>query len=355
MDKGRVEFLRKCVDTISPSGFEEEISRIWRAEADKFADRTWADANGNAYAVVNEGGSPRIMLAGHIDEIGLMITYIDDKGYLSFAPIGGWDPQVLPGQRVRIRGKDGVIIGVVGRKPIHLLETEERKKVVKIDELWIDIGAKDKEDAEEHVSIGDPGVLDYGFETLLNDLVAARAFDDRVGAFVVLEAARLAAKMNPKAAIYAVGTVQEEIGMRGAHTSAFGIDPQVGIAVDVGFATDTPGMGDEKKKVGDIAMGKGPMIARGPNINPKLFEILVSTAKKHKIPYQVEAEPRETGTDTDVIQLTRAGVATGLISIPNRYMHSPCEVVHLGDLENIAKLIAHTVTSIDDKTDFIPS
>jgi len=355
MDKGRVEFLRKCVDTISPSGFEEEISRIWRAEADKFADRTWADVNGNTYAVVNEGGSPRIMLAGHMDEIGLMITYIDDKGYLSFATIGGWDPQVLPGQRVRIRGKDGVIIGVVGRKPIHLLETEERKKVVKIDELWIDIGAKDKEDAEEHVSIGDPGVLDYGFETLLNDLVAARAFDDRVGAFVVLEAARLAAKMNPKAAIYSVGTVQEEIGMRGAHTSAFGIDPQVGIAVDVGFATDTPGMGDEKKKVGDIAMGKGPMIARGPNINSKLFEILVNTAKKHKIPYQVEGAPRGTGTDANAIQLTRAGVATGLISIPNRYMHSPCEVVHLGDLENIAKLIAHTVTSIDDKTDFIPS
>ena len=355
MDKGRVEFLRKCVDTISPSGFEEEISRIWRAEADKFADRTWADVNGNAYAVVNEGGNPRIMLAGHIDEIGLMITYIDDKGYLSFATIGGWDPQVLPGQRVRIRGKDGVSIGVVGRKPIHLLETEERKKVVKIDELWIDIGAKDKEDAEEHVSIGDPGVLDYGFETLLNDLVAARAFDDRVGAFVVLEAARLAAKMNPKAAIYAVGTVQEEIGMRGAHTSAFGIDPQVGIAVDVGFATDTPGMGNEKKKVGDIAMGKGPMIARGPNINSKLFDLLVSTAKKHKIPYQVEGAPRGTGTDANAIQLTRAGVATGLISIPNRYMHSPCEVVHLGDLENIAKLIAHTVASIDDNTDFIPS
>lgn len=354
MDKGRVEFLRKCVDTISPSGFEEEMSRIWRAEADKFADRTWADVNGNAYAVVNEGGSPRVMLAGHMDEIGLMITYIDDKGFLSFAPIGGWDPQVLPGQRVRIRGKKGVIVGVVGRKPIHLLEAEERKKVVKFDGLWIDIGAKDKKDAEKHVSIGDPAVLDYGFVPLLNDLAAARAFDDRVGAFVILEAARLASEMNPKAAIYAVGTVQEEIGLRGAHTSAFGIDPQVGIAVDVGFATDTPGMGNEKKKVGDIAMGKGPMIARGPNINPKLFDLLVSTAKKEKIPYQVEGAPRGTGTDANAIQLTRAGVATGLISIPNRYMHSPCEVVHLGDLENIAKLIAHTVVSIDDTTDFIP-
>ena len=355
MEKDRVKFLRDCVEAISPSGFEEEMSRIWRKEADKFADRTWADVHGNSYAVVNEGGSLRIMLAGHMDEIGLMITYIDDKGYLSFTGIGGWDLQVLPGQRVRVRGVKGVILGVIGRKPIHLLEAEERKKVVKFDGLWIDIGAKDKKDAEKHVSIGDPAVLDYGFAPLLNDIVVARAFDDRVGAFVVLEAARLAAKMNPKAAIYAVGTVQEEVGLRGARTSAFGIDPQVGIAVDVGFATDTPGMGTEKKKVGDIAMGKGPIIARGPNINPKLFELIVNTAKKEKIPYQVEGAPRGTGTDANAIQLTRAGVATGLISIPNRYMHSPCELVHLGDLENIAKLIAHTVVKINDKTDFIPS
>jgi endoglucanase len=320
MDKDRVEFLRDCVEAIS-----------------------------------HEGGSPRIMLAGHMDEIGLMITYIDDKGYLSFAPIGGWDLQVLPGQRVRVRGVKGVTLGVIGRKPIHLLEAEERKKVVKFEGLWIDIGAKDKKDAEKHVSIGDPAVLDYGFAPLLNDIVVARAFDDRVGAFVVLEAARLAAKMKPKAAIYAVGTTQEEVGLRGARTSAFGIDPQVGIAVDVGFATDTPGMGDAKKKVGDISMGKGPIIARGPNINPKLFELLVDMAKKEKIPYQVEGAPRGTGTDANAIQLTRAGVATGLISIPNRYMHSPCELVHLGDLENIAKLIANTVAKIDDKTDFIPS
>ncbi len=355
MEKDRVAFLRDCVEAISPSGFEEEMSSIWRKEADKFADRTWVDVNGNSYAVVNEGGSPRIMLAGHMDEIGLMITYIDDKGYLSFAPIGGWDPQVLPGQRVRIRGAQGIVLGVIGRKPIHLLEAEERKKVVKFDGLWIDIGAKDKKDAEKHISIGDPAVLDYGFAPLLNDIVVARAFDDRVGAFIVLEAARLVTKMNPKAAIYAVGTTQEEVGLRGARTSAFGIDPQVGIAVDVGFATDSPGMGSEKKKVGDIAMGKGPIIARGPNINPKLFELLVDTAKKAKIPYQVEGAPRGTGTDANAIQLTRAGVATGLISIPNRYMHSPCELVHLGDLENIAKLIAHTVAKIDDKTDFIPS
>jgi len=355
MEKERVEFLRRCMETVCPSGFEEEISHVWRKEADRFAERTWADSHGNSFAVVNEGGTPRVMLAGHADEIGLMITYIDDNGYLSFAGIGGWDPQVLPGQRVWIQGMTGPILGVIGRKPIHLLEEEERKKVVKIEDLWIDIGAKDKEDVASLVEIGDPAVLDYSFAELRNDLVVSRGFDDRVGAFLVLEAARLVAAMNPKASVYAVATVQEEVGLRGARTSAFGIDPQVGIAVDVGFATDTPGMDKEKKKVGEVTMGKGPIIARGPNINPKLFKLFVETAKEKKIPYQIEGAPRGTGTDANAIQLTRAGVATGLISVPNRYMHSPCEIVHLGDLENIARLIAHTVVRIDERTDFIPS
>ncbi|MCK4599022.1 M42 family metallopeptidase [Candidatus Bipolaricaulota bacterium] len=355
MEKERVEFLRRCMETVCPSGFEEEISHVWREEADRFAERTWADSHGNSFAVVNEDGTPRVMLAGHADEIGLMITYIDDNGYLSFAGIGGWDPQVLPGQRVWIQGITGPILGVIGRKPIHLLEEEERKKVVKIEDLWIDIGAKDKEDVASLVEIGDPAVLDYSFAELRNDLVVSRGFDDRVGAFLVLEAARLVAAMNPKASVYAVATVQEEVGLRGARTSAFGIDPQVGIAVDVGFATDTPGMDKEKKKVGEVTMGKGPIIARGPNINPKLFKLFVETAKEKKIPYQIEGAPRGTGTDANAIQLTRAGVATGLISVPNRYMHSPCEIVHLGDLENIARLIAHTVVRIDERTDFIPS
>lgn len=355
MEKDRIEFLRRFMETACPSGFEQKASQVWREEANKFADRTWVDTHGNSFAVVNEGGSPRVMLAGHIDEIGLMITYIDEHGYLSFTGIGGWDSQVLPGQRVQIHTKGGVVLGVIGRKPIHLLKDEERKKVVKLEDLWIDIGAKDKDEAASLVEIGDPAVLDYSFAELRNDLVAARGFDDRIGAFVVLEAARLVSKMDPKAAVYAVATVQEEVGLRGARTSAFGIDPKVGIAVDVGFATDTPGMGNEKKMVGDIAMGKGPVIARGSNINPKLFALMVETAQREKILYQVEGVPRGTGTDANAIQLTRAGVATGLISVPNRYMHSPCEVVHLGDVENIAKLIAHTVARIDDDTDFIPS
>jgi len=355
MKKESLAFLRRYMESTSPSGFEEEASLLWRNQADRFADRTWVDMHGNSFALVNEGGTPRIMLAGHADEIGLMITYVDEKGYLSFIGIGGWDPQVLPGQRVRIRGKGRPVLGVIGRKPIHLLQEEERKKVVKMEDLWIDIGAKDKEEAATLVEIGDPAVLDYGFADLRNDLVVARGLDDRVGAFVVLEAARLLATMSPKAAVYAVATVQEEIGLRGAKTSAFGIDPLVGIAVDVGFATDTPGMESEKKKVGEAAVGKGPLVARGPNINPPLFSLFVETAKEKKIPYQIEGTPRGTGTDANAIQLTRAGVATGLLSVPNRYMHSPCEIVHLTDLENTSKLIAHTVTKIDPETNFLPS
>ncbi len=355
MEKESFDFLRRYMGSISPSGFEEEASHLWRKQADRFAERTWVDVHGNSFALVNEAGSPRVMLTGHADEIGLMITYIDENGYLSFTGIGGWDPQILPGQRVRIRGKAGLVLGVIGRKPIHLLQEEERKKVVKMEDLWIDVGAKDKEEAASLVEIGDPAVLDYAFAELRNDLVVARGFDDRIGAFVVLEAARLLATMNPKASIYAVATVQEEIGLRGAKTSAFGVDPKVGIAVDVGFATDTPVMESEKKKVGEFAMGKGPIIARGPNVNPPLHKLIVETAKETDIPYQIEGAPRGTGTDANAIQLARAGVATGLISVPNRYMHSPCEIVHLTDLENASKLIAHTVATIDRETNFLPS
>jgi endoglucanase len=355
MEKDRVSFLRRFVETACPSGFEANTSRLWREEAAKFADRTWADSHGNSFAVLNEGGEPRVMLAGHIDEIGLMITYIDEKGYLYFTGIGGWDPQILPGQRVRIHVKGEPILGVIGRKPVHLLKEEDKKKVVELEGLWIDIGAKDKDEAASLVRIGDPAVLDYGFDVLRNDLVVARGFDDRVGAFIVLEAARLLTEMDFAPAVYAVATVQEEVGLRGARTSSFGIDPQVGIAVDVGFATDTPGAENEKKRVGDTKMGDGPIIARGANINPRLFDLLVGTAEKQKIPYQLEGSPRGTGTDANAIQLTRAGVATGLISVPNRYMHSPCEVVHLGDLENIYRLIACTVATIDENTDFIPN
>jgi tetrahedral aminopeptidase len=354
MEKARLEFFREYMATICPTGYEEEATQVWCREAERFADRTWVDLHGNGFAVVNEGGSPRIMLAGHADEIGLQVSYIDKEGYLFFAGLGGWDPQILPGQRVRIKTDSGIVLGVIGRKPIHLLDGDERKKVVKLDDLWMDIGAKDKEDAASVVAIGDAGVLDYDFTELRNGLVVGRGLDDRVGAFTVLEAARLAADMNPKAAIYAVSTVQEEIGVRGATTSAYGIDPKVGIAVDVGFATDTPLLGAEKKRIGEADMGKGPIITRGPNINPKVFRLLQKAASANGIPVQEKGYPRPTGTDARAIQVTRGGVATGLVGLPSRYMHSPSEIVHLDDIVNASRLIAHTVAGIDDETDLIP-
>ncbi len=355
MEKQTFEFLRNLLNTMSPSGYEGEASTLWKERAKTFADKVWTDYHGNSIAVINESGSPRVMLAGHIDEIGFLVKYIDDSGFISFLPIGGHDPQITQGQRVWINTEKGRILGVICKKPIHLLSPEDRKKVVEIEKLWIDIGATSKEEVEKIVKIGDPITLAYNMEELLNNRIVSKGIDDKVGAFVVLEALRLLSERKPKAAVYAVATVQEEIGLRGAKTSAFGIDPKVGIAVDVTFATDTPDfIKSDKKKFGDVKIGAGPVIARGPNINPKVFELLVKTAEEEGIPYQVEAIPRGTGTDANVIQLTRAGVATGLISIPNRNMHTPCEVVSKDDLENAYKLIAAFIKRIDESTDFTP-
>ena len=353
MDRQQRSFLERLMNEICPTGYEVDAARVWRSEAATFADRIWGDTHGNSFAVVNEAGSPRVMLAGHIDEIGLMVTHIDDNGFLLFSPIGGWDPQVLPGQRVNIKTEAGNVLGVVGRKAIHLLEPKERDKVVKFEQLWVDIGASGKQAAEEVVRIGDPMVLDYGFSVLRDDLVCARAFDDRIGAFVVLEAGRMAAQMDPAAAIYIVGTVQEEIGLRGAITSAFGIDPHVGIAVDVTHATDVPRGKDVASKAGAISLGRGPVITRGPNINPMVFSRLVAAAKASEIPYQLQGAPRGTGTDANAMQLSRAGVATGLIGVPNRYMHSPCEMVDLRDVENASRLIADTVAALESDATFV--
>ncbi len=354
MDKRSYEFLKNLINSMSPSGFEKEAADVWKDFVSSFADEVRRDLHGNTIAVVNKGGAPRVMLAGHIDEIGYMVKYIDEDGFIFFAPIGGVDPQIAQGQRVYIKGKKGKIPGVIGKKPIHLFKPEDREKVVKFEDMFIDIGAKSKEEAEEYVSVGDPVVNAPGFDELLGDRIVGRGFDDRVGAFVVAEALRLLSEDRPHAEVYSVATVQEEIGLRGAKTSAFGIDPKVGIAVDVTFAMDTPKLKLQKGIVGDIRVGGGPVIARGPNINHRLFELFVETAEEEGIPYQIEGIPRGTGTDANVIQLTRAGVAAGLISIPNRYMHTPCEVVSRTDLENAARLIAAAVRKIKEDTDFTP-
>lgn len=355
MNKASKKFLQDMTNAISPSGYEHCAAAVWKAYAKPFADRVETDVHGNSHAVINTGGKVRVMLAGHYDEIGFLISHIDDKGFLWIAPIGGWDPQVAQGQRVYIIGSGGkTISGVVGKMAIHLQEAEQRKKVSEIKDLWVDIGVKDKKEAEQLVSIGDALVIQYGFEELQNGRAAGRGFDDRAGAFAILEAGRLLAKISTQCEVHVVATVQEEIGLRGARTAAFGIEPNVGIAVDVTFATDHPNIGSVVNQEGKVALDGGPVVTRGPNINHKLFDLIIQTAKEEKIPVQIVAEARGTGTDANAIQLNRAGVATALISIPLRYMHSPCELLSLSDLEAVSKLLAAVIKKITPRTNFIP-
>ena len=352
MQKESLDFLKGLVGAISPSGFEEEASKFWRERTKKFVGEIKSDIHGNSIAVLNGDEKIKVMLAGHIDEIGYMVRYIDKDGYLYFSTIGGIDLHLVPGQRVWIKTKKGKVLGVIGKKPIHLLEADERKKVSKIENLWIDIGTKSDKESKAIVEIGDAAVPAVDFENLTSDRVVGRGFDDKSGAFVVSEVLRLLSKEKSLPSVYGVATVQEEVGLRGAKTSAYGISPDVGIAIDVTFATDFPGM--DKRKTGDINIGGGPVIARGPNINPKVFDLLVDVAKKEKIPYQVEAISRGTGTDANVIQLTKAGVATGLVSIPLRYMHTPVELICLEDLENVSKLLKSFILRINKKISFLP-
>ncbi len=352
MNERSLTFLKKLMGTPSPSGHEREAQDVVREEIEGFCDRVERDTHGNQIGIINPEGKPRVMLSGHIDEIGFMVKYIDDEGYLYFAPVGGWDPQISQGQRVIVLTDRGPVKGVIGKKPIHLMTEEDRKKVVQIKDQWIDIGAKDKKEAESIVKVGDYVVVDVQFEELLGDLVVSRGFDDKSGAFVVAETLRLLQDKDFEAGVYGVTSVQEEIGLRGAKTSAYHINPDIGIAIDVTFSTDCPTL--EKKLVGDIKIGGGPVIARGPNINPKVERLLIQTAEEEGIPYQLEGANRATGTDANAIQITRGGIAAGLVSIPNRYMHTPCEIVSLSDLENIAKLLAGFIRRLTPDVDLIP-
>ncbi len=348
-------FLLRLLDTPGPSGFETAAAREWRDEATRFADDVLTDVTGNTIAAVNPGGSPRLMLAGHIDEIGLMIVHVDSDGFLYFQTIGGWDSQVLVGQRVIIQAAKEPVEGVIGKKAVHLIDSDDRDKVSKVSDLWIDIGAKSDKDALKRVAIGDPVVLASRALELPNHRVASRAIDNRIGAYVVLEALRLLSRRKPKAAVFAVATTQEEIAWSGggARTSATALDPDVAIVVDVTHATDHPGV--EKKIHGDFKLGGGPVLSRGSAVNHTVFEHLVAAAKAEKIAHTVQAAPRDTGTDADAIYTSRQGIATGLVSVPNRYMHSPNEMVDVGDLDKAAKLLAAFARRLKATTSFIPS
>lgn len=357
IEPNSLAFLERLLDTPGPSGFETAPARVWRAEAEGFAARVDADVNGNSFAVVNPGGSPRVMLAGHIDEIGLMLTHVDDDGFLYFDGIGGWDPQVLVGQRVRVLSRGGEVTGVIGKKPIHLMKSEEREKAAKLHELWIDVGASGRQEAlERGIRVGDPAVIDARMVRLGDDRIASRSVDNRIGAYVVLEAIRrLHAREEACAAeVTAVATAQEEIGYQGggARTGAFSVDPQVALVVDVTFASDAPQI--EKKQTGEHRLGGGPVLARGSANHPLVFEHLAETAEAEGIPFSIQAAPRSTSTDADAIHLSRAGVATAVVSVPNRYMHSPNEIVSLADLDATIRLIAAFCARLGAGDDFVP-
>jgi putative aminopeptidase FrvX len=352
MRKESLSFLRQLVETPSPSGFEQPAMAIFREYVAPYASSVETDLLGNSIATLNPGGRPRLMLAGHCDQIGFIINYITDKGFLHFQTIGGVDPTVAVSQRVLITGGKGPVYGVVGRKAIHLMDPDDRKQVPKVHDLWIDIGSLSKADALKRVSVGDSGVFVQGFTELANKTAVSMAFDDKIGSYVVAETMRLLSARKIAACVKGVATVQEEVGFRGARTSAFHTEAEVGIAIDVGHAVDHPDV--DKKKVGDLGLHKGPMICRGANINPVVFEMLMKTAKAQRVPYQIEVAPGGTGTDANAMQLSRAGMATGVISVPLRYMHTPCEMLSLRDVDNTCILLAGFIERIGPKTDFTP-
>ncbi len=356
MDERSHEFLKRLLETPSPSGYERPIQEVVRDWSGAFADEVSTDRHGNVIAALfpsEKTHAPlKIMLAGHCDQIGLMVQHIDSDGFLYVQPIGGWDMQILLGQYLTVWTEAGPVQGVVSRKAPHLLTQEERNKVPQFTDVWVDIGAKNLEEAASVVKHGDPVTISLGYRPLRNRLAASPAMDDKVGLWVVMEALRMLKDRPRKAAVYSVSTVQEEIGLRGAATSAYGINPHVGIAVDVCHSTDTPS--NEKKQLGDVKLGAGPVLFRGPNISPRVLAELEAAAARVSIAVQVRGVARATGTDANVIQISREGVATGLIGIPNRYMHSPVEVVHLDDLQNAARILAEFCGAVSAQTDWVP-
>jgi endoglucanase len=320
----------------APSGYEGPAAKVWRAAAG-FAELSY-DGIGSTIARVGEA-EPLVAIVGHIDEIGLIITHIDEKGFLWFEPIGGWDPQILVGQRVEVTGREGIVPGVAGRKPIHLLEPDQRKKVVELKSMHVDIGAADRAEAEAMVRVGDPVVIRTEPLQVAGSRLVSKSMDNRLGAYVALESTRRCAEgAGPGGSMAGVAAVQEEIGLFGARTAAFELRPDLAIAVDVTHATDAPGV--DEKEVGVHPLGSGPVLGRGSTLSPKVFELLVETAEVEGIEYSVSASGRSTGTDADAIQIARSGIPTGLVSIPLRYMHSPVEMVDLQDVESTISLLA---------------
>ena len=351
MEANSFDFFKRLLDAAGPSGFETAPARIWREEAAGFADTVDHDVLGTSYAWLKSEG-PVVVVEGHIDEIGFQISHIDEHGFLWFGQIGGADDQVIVGQRIRILAQGGDVTGVVGRKAAHLLNPDDRNKAVQSKDLWIDIGASSREEALARVAVGDPAIIDAGLVHLQGDRYASRAMDNRTGAFVALETLRLLNENRPWATVVAVAATQEEVSYAGAFTSTYRLSPLVSIALDVTHATDDPG--GDKQRNSEVTIGGGPVLCRGASMNPVVYKGLKAAGERLGLNCPVQAAPKQSFTDADAMIKTGTGTATGLISFPNRYMHSPNEVISLADLENSAELIAEFIRTIGPNSDFRP-
>jgi putative aminopeptidase FrvX len=348
------QLLEELIATPSPSGHEQALQKIVRRELAPIAQSVQTDMLGNLVATLSSSAEKptRVMLTAHCDEIGFLIKYIDENGFIFFAPVGGVDPHLVPGQRVHIHTANGPLLGVVGKKPIHLLETKDRERVIPFTEQFVDIGCSSREEAKALVAVGDPMTIRVGLERLQGDRVVGRGFDDRMGVFAMLRTVQLAARQSLPCQLSAVSVVQEELGLRGAQPACFGLAPDVALVIEIGHASDTPT--NDPKIVGEVKLGSGPVLSRGPNVNPALFALLQRTAAEEQIPIQVIGEQRATSTDANVIQLSRQGVATALVRVPTRYVHTSSEVLSLADLDAAVRLLTATVCKIKERDSFIP-
>lgn len=353
MSKVDKKFLKKILETPSVTGTETAVAHLVRQRLAPVADSIETNVMGSVHATLKgKGKGPSVMIAAHMDEVGLMVTYISDGGFLSVDAVGGVDAAILPGMRVDVHTDSGTFRGVVGRKPIHLISPDERKNVTPLDDLVIDLGMPAKQ-VKRLVQIGDVITYGVGFEEIGKGMAVSRGFDDKMGVYIAVRVMEELKKAGGASGDYVCATtVQEEIGLRGGTTSAYGVHPDVAIALDVTHATDYPGI--DPAKYGKLACGQGPVIARGPNINPVVFERLREAAKKANLHIQIEAEPRVTGTDAGAMQIQRGGKATGLVAVALRYMHTPTEVLALSDLEKCVKLLTQFILDLDEDVSFVP-
>jgi endoglucanase len=343
--------LHKLLTAAGPSGYEQAPAAVFREAASAFAEVTHDSVGSTVARVPGTAGGKSVAIVGHIDEIGLIVHHIDDDGFLWFTGVGGWDPIILVGQRVTLATRSGPVPGVVGKRPIHLMREDDRKKVPLLKDLHIDIGAADGEEARRLVRVGDVAVITGEPVELPGNRFVSRSMDNRIGCYVAFETARLVAEAGGAPGdVYALAVTQEEITFAGARTTAYSLQPDVAIAVDVTFATDQPGL--DEKEVGRHRFGTGPVLTRGSTLDPKVFELLYDTAEAEGIAFTVTASARGTGTDADAMHISRAGIPSGVVSVPLRYMHSPVEMVQLDDVENTARLLAAFAQRLAPDVDF---